>query len=83
MCDIDLFKQVNDQRGHASGDQVLIETAAILKEAVRASDLIVRYGGEEIVILLMDADQIRSKEVAERIRSNIETFEMKDAQGNF
>ena len=83
MCDIDLFKQVNDQRGHASGDQVLIETASILKDAVRASDLIVRYGGEEIVVLLMDADETRSQEVAERIRNNIEAFEMKDAQGSF
>ncbi|MDQ6997130.1 MAG: diguanylate cyclase, partial [Mariprofundus sp.] len=83
MCDIDLFKEVNDKRGHASGDQVLVETAAIIKDAVRASDLIVRYGGEEIVVLLMDADEDRSYEIAERIRNNIEAFEMKDTQGSF
>jgi len=83
MCDIDLFKQVNDNRGHASGDKVLIETANILKDAVRASDLIVRYGGEEVVVLLIDADEQRSIEVAERIRSNIESHLMKDSQGSF
>ena len=83
MCDIDLFKLVNDKRGHASGDKVLIEVASILNNAVRMSDLIVRYGGEEIVVLLMDADEQRSLEVAERIRSDIESYLMKDSQGSF
>ncbi|GAV19336.1 two-component system, cell cycle response regulator [Mariprofundus micogutta] len=83
MCDIDLFKQVNDKRGHASGDMVLVETASILVETLRASDLVVRYGGEEIVVLLMDTDDQRSMEVAERIRSNIESYVMRDEQGSF
>jgi len=83
MCDIDLFKQVNDKRGHASGDKVLIKTASILREAVRANDLIVRYGGEEIVVILVNADEDRSLEVAERIRSNIESYVMQDEKGTF
>ncbi|MDX8407075.1 MAG: GGDEF domain-containing protein, partial [Mariprofundaceae bacterium] len=83
MCDIDLFKLVNDKRGHASGDKVLIQTAKIFKDAVRASDLVIRYGGEEIIALLMDADETRSLEVAERIRSSIEEHVMRDEMGEF
>ena len=83
MCEIDLFKQVNDKRGHASGDQVLIKAARIFKDAVRASDLVVRYGGEEVVVLLMDADAVRALEVAERIRGTLEAYPMRDGQGEF
>lgn len=74
MCDMDFFKEVNDNHGHEAGDIVLIKTAEVLKNCVRASDLVIRYGGEEFLILLID---IKSRddiaELAERIRSSMES----------
>jgi len=74
MCDVDFFKQVNDSFGHEVGDQVLKGTAKILQDAVRAADLVIRYGGEEFLVLLVDAGEEKSLEVAERIRGNLESY---------
>ncbi len=72
MCDMDFFKEVNDTYGHESGDMVLIRTAEVLTSCVRASDLVIRYGGEEFLVLLID---IKSRddieELAERIRQTM------------
>lgn len=68
MCDVDFFKQVNDTYGHEVGDKVLIKVADILKNAVRTSDLVIRFGGEEFIALLVGADEEVSLRVAERIR---------------
>jgi diguanylate cyclase (GGDEF)-like protein/PAS domain S-box-containing protein len=54
FVDLDKFKRINDSRGHAFGDQVLIETAKIFKRNIRNSDTIARYGGDEFVLLLED-----------------------------
>ena len=81
MCDMDFFKEVNDTHGHEAGDIVIIKTAEVLKSCVRASDMVIRYGGEEFLILLID---IKSRddidELAERIRSSMEatTFKIPD-----
>lgn len=64
FMDLDGFKQVNDQHGHAVGDEVLRRVAAVLKETVRASDTVARLGGDEFVVLLTP---IRSSEEAETI----------------
>ena len=72
MCDVDFFKQVNDTLGHETGDSVLKGVALILKQAVRASDLVIRYGGEEFLGLLIDADEKKTLEIAERVRSAME-----------
>jgi len=72
MCDIDYFKQVNDTYGHETGDTVLKGVAKIFTQELRASDYVIRYGGEEILALLVDADEEKSMETAERIRSKIE-----------
>jgi len=77
MCDVDFFKQVNDQHGHEVGDVVLKELAKILTESVRASDLVVRYGGEEFVVLLQDSNAENSVMVAEKIRSKLEEHVMR------
>jgi diguanylate cyclase (GGDEF)-like protein len=77
MCDLDFFKEVNDKFGHDVGDTVLKETANILSKNARASDLVVRFGGEEFLVLLVDAKEGEAIDVAERIRRNIEEHKIK------
>ncbi len=72
MLDLDNFKKYNDTYGHAAGDKLLIETANVLLNEVRAIDLVVRYGGEEFLILLPDTELTEAYEVAERIRKTVE-----------
>lgn len=71
MVDIDHFKNVNDRFGHAGGDAVLRETAGRLQRAVRAGDLIARFGGEEFALLLPRTDERTAVEVAERLRLSV------------
>jgi len=70
--DIDHFKQINDSYGHECGDIVLASAANSIKEAVRGSDIVYRYGGEEFVIILSDTTLDGATVMAERIRSKIE-----------
>lgn len=72
MLDIDHFKNVNDQYGHAAGDEVLRQLAALVHRTVRAADVVARYGGEEIIILLPATHLDETLVVAERIRRQIE-----------
>ena len=69
--DVDRFKRVNDEHGHAAGDAVLAAVAARAAAALRAGDLIARVGGEEFAVLLPGADLGRAREAAERIREAI------------
>lgn len=71
MIDLDHFKWINDTFGHPAGDDVLCSIAAALQEATRPSDLIGRFGGEEFLVLLPDADQASGELAAERIRGSI------------
>jgi diguanylate cyclase (GGDEF)-like protein len=66
LIDLDHFKRVNDQHGHAAGDQVLVEACARLKAAFREVDDVVRWGGEEILVAARGTDRRRAAEVAER-----------------
>ena len=70
--DIDHFKFINDNYGHDCGDSVLASSAKWIKESLRESDIVFRYGGEEFVVLLSDTDADGAKLLAERIRSSIE-----------
>ncbi|AGJ02140.1 Regulatory component of sensory transduction system [Rickettsia prowazekii str. Breinl] len=72
MCDIDNFKHVNDTYGHQAGDKVLTTVSRILKNTLRVTDLIARFGGEEFTILLTDIDISKAIETAERVRVKIE-----------
>lgn len=69
--DIDHFKRVNDTVGHQGGDEVLREVAARIKDELRLSDALARFGGEEFVVLLIDADLDSAAFVAERIRASV------------
>lgn len=71
MCDLDHFKTLNDTYGHEAGDECLREAARRLSDACRLSDLPVRWGGEEFVVLMPDASEDHAAEVAERIRSDV------------
>lgn len=71
MLDIDHFKSFNDNFGHGVGDQVLRLMARVLRERVRAQDLPARYGGEELIAVLPDADLATCAELAEHIRRAI------------
>lgn len=71
VIDIDHFKQVNDVYGHLMGDQVIQFVAEKLKENIRTSDLLVRYGGDEFIVLIENVGMERALKIAEKIRSEI------------
>ncbi|HEX7058693.1 MAG TPA: GGDEF domain-containing protein [Solirubrobacterales bacterium] len=68
LCDLDHFKRVNDEMGHAAGDVVLQDVAYVMRAALRAGDSIYRVGGEEILVILPGADREGALEIAERLR---------------
>jgi diguanylate cyclase (GGDEF)-like protein len=67
LLDLDFFKQVNDQFGHAAGDAVLLQVAQLLREVVRRPDLVLRWGGEEFLILALDSDRTAPPLIAVRV----------------
>lgn len=71
MIDVDKFKDINDTYGHMAGDYVLKELGSILKKSIRSNDTIVRWGGEEFIIMLPNADTSKAINAAERIRNII------------
>ena len=71
FIDVDHFKSVNDRVGHQAGDDVLREVAARIKMELRVSDALARFGGEEFVVLLINADLTAAAMVAERIRAGV------------
>lgn len=74
MMDIDHFKAINDAYGHSFGDKVLVTVAAALKNLVRNTDILVRFGGEEFVIIFVNTSCDNGKTFAERIRNHIKTL---------
>lgn len=74
MMDIDHFKNINDEYGHAFGDEVLITVAGALQKLVRNTDILVRFGGEEFVIIFVNTGCDNGKTFAERIRDNIKSL---------
>lgn len=72
MADVDRFKGINDKFGHATGDKVLKAVAEILQNCVRKDDVVARYGGEEFCIALLNTHVSQAKQIAEKMRQNIE-----------
>ena len=71
LADLDDFKRINDEHGHAAGDDVLREFATVLRSIVRESDLAGRWGGEEFLLLLPGADAAGGAQLAERVRRSL------------
>ena len=80
MIDLDHFKQVNDTYGHAAGDTVLIEVAATLLKHCRTYDILIRFGGEEFTLVLVNCDHAQSLQAAERIREDIASLKISHEQ---
>lgn len=78
LVDIDKFKSVNDKYGHLTGDYVLRTLADILRENLRAADVICRWGGEEFLVMCPDTDLDRAIFVAEKIRKSVASYSFKD-----
>jgi two-component system, cell cycle response regulator len=71
LFDIEHFKKVDDTYGHNVGDTVLREVAQRLIKLIRRSDLFVRYGGEEFLLLLSGANESKAMEIAERLHASV------------
>ncbi len=74
FLDIDRFKGINDRYGHRVGDRVLSTVAGLIREQLRSTDVLGRYGGEEFAALLVNARKEKALEIAERIRAAIEAY---------
>lgn len=71
IVDIDGFKEVNEKYGHASGDEIIIDMAKLILDAVRSIDVVARFGGQEYTVILPQATKESAVEVAERIRERV------------
>lgn len=72
LLDLDEFKAVNDNHGHAAGDAVLARFAEVLRNAAREQDLTCRFGGEEFLLMLSNCDMAQARQLAERVREEWE-----------
>lgn len=81
LLDVDHFKQVNDEHGHDAGDLVLQQAAALLLNGVRNGDFVFRYGGEEMLVMLVEVDAESSLRIAENLRQRFADHEFQIGQG--
>jgi two-component system cell cycle response regulator len=82
MCDLNNFKHLNDCYGHLMGDYVLSQVAAILKSCVRGCDYIIRYGGDEFLILLPETDEKGAEIVRQRIHQKVSDWDRNNRVGD-
>ena len=82
LADLDNFKQINDSRGHAVGDSVLITCGRALRELMRQEDLAARFGGEEFALVFMDSDRDRARQAAWRLQQKLSEIKHIDKNAN-
>ena len=82
LLDIDHFKRVNDLYGHPAGDQVLIYLGKLILQAIRESDIVARYGGEELLIIAPNTSAASAMSLAERLRQTVETHALMLSSGS-
>lgn len=83
MVDIDHFKQINTRFGHLTGDMILADIASLLKDSVRGSDAVIRYGGDEFLVILAESDREGAQRVIDRIGGFVEDWNKKKPLKNF
>ncbi len=76
MVDVDHFKRINDEHGHAMGDLALREVASCLAAQCRATDVVARFGGEEFIVLLPDTSPTAARRVAEKLRAAVASLQV-------
>lgn len=76
FCDLDHFKSVNDEAGHAAGDKLLADVGKVIHECVRSDDLTARLGGDEFAVFLRNCPQNRAREIAESIRNSVSGYRL-------
>ncbi|MFY3384259.1 diguanylate cyclase [Paracidovorax sp. MALMAid1276] len=81
QLDIDLFKRINDQHGHATGDRALQAFAGVVRASVRDTDVLARWGGEEFVLMLCDTKLEDGRDLLERVRDAVAALEIPHATG--
>lgn len=79
IIDLDNFKRINDTLGHLTGDRILIETANLIKNTVRSSDLAIRFGGDEFLVFLRDGDCDKSANIVSRLSDEVESWNAANA----
>lgn len=82
LADLDHFKNINDSRGHAVGDSVLVACGRALRELMRPEDLAARFGGEEFALVFMDTDQDRARLAALRLQRELSEIQHVDKDAN-
>ena len=82
QLDIDHFKPINDQHGHATGDRALQAFAGTVRASVRDTDVLARWGGEEFVLMLTDTSAEHARELLERIRQAVQALEIAHSAGS-
>ena len=83
MIDVDRFKMVNDTHGHQSGDRVLITLARLLRQRLRSSDIVGRYGGEEFAVILPDCNLDQAVSVMEQLRESFGNIDFQTGDTTF
>jgi diguanylate cyclase (GGDEF)-like protein len=83
LGDVDGFKQINDQYGHATGDEILVEIATRLKDTLRTSDVVVRWGGEEFLCFFPDTDEAQALDIVNKLRAAISAHDLTTSKGAF
>lgn len=76
ICDVDLFKRINDTCGHTAGDRALIAVSDTLKRTLRKADILGRYGGDEFMIILPETPLAGAQSLAEKVRAAVEGLEL-------